>query len=693
MGQFTTEKIRNIGLFGHGHCGKTILTEAMLLNMGVIGRIGSIEGGSTVSDYSKGETERQMSMQLSLMNGDFKDCHFNIVDAPGFADFLGDVVSAIRAVDIALFPVDGSQGHDIGHTLAYERCEQAGLARAFFITKLDKEHTKWTQVIEGLEDEFGKKVQPVFFPVNAGLEFDTIASALTLKAYKYSKDGKEEQEIPLPDSVKAEAEAMRSKLVEVAAESDDALLEVYFDKGELTEEQFMLGLKKGFATGKFVPVLCGSGLTNIGVRRLLDFLAVEGPSPQNRVPVTAQNAQGKDVEITASESAPACALVYKTIAESHVGEMCFVRLYSGKIEQGGEMLNTRSGQLEKVGQLFHCNGKNRDNAPVLIAGDIGAMVKLKSTHTGDTLSDKSSGFRLREIEFPNPVLETAVVPKTKGEEDKVATGLHALQVEDPSFHAEHVAELGQLILRGQGDIQFNGILAKLLDRFHVAVEMVEPRVPYRETIRGTAEAEGKHKKQSGGRGQYGLVNLRLEAKARGEGYEFVDAIVGGAIPGKFVPAVDKGIQETTVRGVIAGYPVVDVKVTLFDGKYHDVDSSELAFKIAGRLGFKAAFKKCKPLLLEPIFDVLVRVPEEFMGDVMGDLSGRRGKIQGMDAEGRYQVIRAKVPQKELYRYATQLRSMTQGKGMHTQGFSHYEIVPPEIQEKIVAEFVEEHEEE
>lgn len=356
-------------------------------------------------------------------------------------------------------------------------------------------------------------------------------------------------------------------------------------------------------------------------------------------------------------------------------------------------MNVNTGKAERIGQIFYVAGKNRNPAERFIAGDIGTMVKLKSTHTGDSLADKARLVRFAEIDFPLPVLENAIIPKVKGEEDKVASSLNQLHAEDPSFTLTHEAELGQMVLKGQGDLHLLNILAKMKERFHIEAELVEPKVPYRETIRGHAEAEGKHKKQSGGRGQYGVVMMKLDPKPRGGGYEFVDAIVGGAIPGKFVPAVDKGIQDTLGRGVIAGYPVVDVRVTIFDGKYHDVDSSEMAFKIAGRSGFREAFKKCKPIILEPICELIVKVPEEFMGDVMGDLSSRRGKIQGMEGEGRYQVIRAKVPQKELYRYSTALRSMTQGRGYSTQQFSHYEDMPLELQQKLVADHVEEKEEE
>jgi elongation factor G len=694
LAQLSPDKIRNLGLFGHGGCGKTILSEAMLFSMGTLTRMGKIEDGTTTSDYNKQEQERQNSISASVLRGNYKDNVINIIDAPGFADFIGEVVSSMRAVDMAVLPVDGTSGHDMGHSRAIELAREDNLPIMFFVTKLDREHTKWQETIDGLEDEFGNKVQPIFFPVNPGPGFNTIACALTMQQYKYADDGSGKfTTSPLTGDLKTKAEEIRTKLMEVAAESDDALMEIYFDKGELSPEQFEQGIRHGFANGSFYPLMCGAGSTNIGIHQLLDFLVKFGPSPLNRPPAKAKNSNGEEIEILSKVEDPMSGLVFKTTAEPHVGELSFIRVFSGKIDHGSELHNFQGGKTEKIGQIFYMNGKNRIPAESIIAGDIGTMVKLRATKTSDTICDRNRMVVFPEINFPAPVLETAVIPKVKGEDDKVASGLHALRAEDPSFTLFNDPELGQMVLKGQGDLHLNNLLAKLLERNGIAAEMVEPRIPYRETIRGSAEAEGKHKKQSGGRGQFGVVFLRMESRPRGEGYEFVDAIVGGAIPSKFIPAVDKGIQETMIRGVVAGYPVVDVRVSLFDGKFHDVDSSEMAFKIAGRLGFKNCFKKCKPILLEPIYDVVVKVPEEYMGDVMGDLSGRRGKIQGMENEGRYQVIKAKVPQKELYRYATALRSMTSGRGMAMQAFSHYEEVPPEIQQKIIAEYVEEQEEE
>ncbi|MBI5058998.1 elongation factor G [candidate division KSB1 bacterium] len=693
MAVTTTDKLRNVGLFGHGHSGKTMLSEAMMFAMGVTTRLGKIDDGSTLSDYSKQEQERQISIASTLLRGGYKDHIINVLDTPGFSDFIGEVVSALRAVDIALLAVDGSTGHDIGHSRVFELAQELGLPRLFFVTKLDREHVKWEGTIDGLREEFGTHVQVIDFPVNAGLGFTTIGSALTMKQCTYATDGSGKVSVTdLSGPAKEKAEELRAQLIEQAAESDDELLNKFFEHGTLSDDDLDKGIRLGFARGTLFPVLCGAGSANIGTSRLLDFLVSHGPSPLNRGGVKAQ-AGDKEIEIRSSTEDPMSGLVFKTTAEAHVGELSFIRMFSGQTQPGAELQNPNTGKGEKIGQIFYICGKNRIPAEKFIAGDLGAMVKLKATRTGDTLCDKNRNVQYPAIAFPSPVLENAIVPKTKGDEDKIASGLNLLHAEDPSFTLVQDAELGQMVLRGQGDLHLLNILARLHERYHVDAELIEPRVPYRETIRGSADAEGKHKKQSGGRGQFGVVFLKLEPKPRGQGYEFVDAIVGGAIPGKFVPAVDKGIQDTIGRGVIAGYPVVDVRVTAFDGKYHDVDSSEMAFKIAGRLGFREAFKKCKPILLEPIFELTVKVPEEFMGDVMGDLSSRRGKIQGMEGEGRYQVIRARVPQKELYRYSTALRSMTQGRGMATQQFDHYEEVPPEIQQKLVAEYVEEKEEE
>jgi elongation factor G len=689
------DRIRNIGIFGHGDAGKTTLAEAMLFSMGESTRIGSIEDGTTLSDYTKAEVERKISIQASVLRGIWKDHQITVIDTPGFFDFVGEVVSSLRIVDLALFSVNASSGVDVGTDRIWEMTEKLDLPRMFFVSKLNRDHVDWDGIIADIHVRYGNRAYPVQFPLETGEGFESIADVLLMKRLKFMQDGSGKFEVhELEGDAKSRAEELRAKLVEFAAEADDELMEAFFDKGDLTPEQFEKGLRIGMNAGEVFPILCGAGNQNIGVRRLLDFILQFGPTPLNRPPVKGDSpVDAKPLSRAPSVDGPTAALVFKTISEAHLGELSFFRVFSGAISSGMELSNPNTNSTEKIGQIFWMNGKSRVQADKLVAGEIGATVKLKNTRTGDTLCDLRDPFRFPPIEFLDPVLETAIVPKAKGDEEKISVGMHSLKAEDPSFDIRMDAELSQIVLAGQGDLHLTILVDKLKQKSGVEVDLVEPKIPYRETIRGSADAEGKHKKQSGGRGQFGIVYVKLEPKPRGEGYEFVNQIVGGAIPSKFIPAVDKGVQDALQRGVIAGYPVVDVKVTLYDGKFHEVDSSELAFKIAGSLGFRNAFKKCKPVMLEPIYDLEVRVPEEFMGDIMGDLSSRRGKIQGMDSEGRMQVIRAKVPLKELYRYSTAVRSMTQGRGISRQSFSHYEEVPPEIQQKLAAAYTEEKEEE
>ena len=465
------------------------------------------------------------------------------------------------------------------------------------------------------------------------------------------------------------------------AEADDELLDVFFEDGDLTQEQFITGLKKGIASGTIVPVVCASASGNIGCRRILDIFTEIAPNPTTVVKQIA-HVPGKEDVIELKENL-ASALVWKTVSEAHVGELSLIRVYSGSVDSGMELYNSSVGKTEKIGQMFQITGKNREQVDPIIAGDMGAIVKLKITHTGDTLSSTSNKVEFKAINFPEPIIRTAVVPKSKGDEEKISSGLQSIHESDPSFVHYYDAELAQTIVAGQGELHIDVITAKLKDKFGVEVDREDPRIPYRETIKATSDAEGKHKKQSGGRGQFGVVNIKLEPLARGEEFEFVNAIFGGSIPSKFIPAVEKGLKGRMEKGVIAGNKVVDIKVTLYDGKYHDVDSSEMAFKIAASVGLANAFVGAKPVILEPIYDLEVKVPEEYMGDVMGDISSRRGKIQGMDSVGKYQVIKAMVPLAELNKYSTSLRSMTQGRGIFNQTFSHYEEVPGDVQAKLV----------
>ncbi len=682
MSAVAIEKIRNLVLIGHGGTGKTMLAEALMFNMGKTTRMGTIEAGNTLSDYRKEEIDKSLSVSSTLLTGDYNDYHFNLIDTPGFADFLAEVKGGLRVSDTALVLLSGVSGIEVGTEQVWAYADEVERARMIVMNNLDRENADFDKVLAEAREIFGAKVAALQFPANQGEGFNQVVDLLKMKLLRFERDGSGKySEEDIPADLADKAAELRQIILENAAEADDELMEAFFENEDLSDEEFSRGLKLGVANGGIVPVFCAAASSNIGALRLLELLAELAPSPLNITPQSAfKPGTSEAVEL---KSDKASVLVWKTLAEQHVGELSLLRVYSGTVESGMELANTVTGSSEKIGQIFHIWGKNREQVDPLTAGDMGAVVKLKNTHTGDTLSDSQHKVTLKGIAFPDPVIRTAVVPKSKGDEEKISTGLQSLHEVDPSFVFSYDPELTQTIVAGQGEQHLEVIIQRLKDRFGVDVEREDPRIPYRETIKATAEAEGKHKKQTGGRGQFGVVNVKLEPMPRGEEFEFVNSIFGGAIPSKFIPAVEKGIKERMGKGVISGYKVVDVKVTLYDGKFHDVDSSEMAFKIAGSLGFSNAFAKCKPSILEPIYDLEVKVPEEYMGDVMGDISSRRGKIQGMEASGRNQIIKAKVPLAELNKYSTSLRSMTQGRGVHRQKFSHYEEVPGDIQTKLV----------
>ncbi len=679
MKVFNSEHIRNIGIGGHSGSGKTSLVEVMLFAMGETTRIGSVEQGNTVSDYNEDEIERQVSINTSLLHGEWKSSKINLIDTPGFSDFFGDVASGMRAADVMMIVVSAASGVEVGTERVRELADKYNMPRFYVINKMDRENVDFDKVFNDLRERFGKKLTVVHLPLESGPNFHSIADVLSQKVYKYAldKSGKVTEEA-VPGNLAAKVAEMRNQLIETVAESDDKLLEKYLEAGELSEEELKSGFKKGVIERGVVPVLCAAATANVGVKSVLDFIVDYLPAP-NELPAIQYN--GKQRKRFAGE--PLSALVFKTVAESHIGELSLVRVMSGVLKPGDEAYNVSQGKSERIGQMFALNGKNKKNVEQLPAGDLGALVKLKSTHTGDTLSTKNDSFPLPAIEFPEALFSIAVHPKTKGDEDKIGNGLHTLHEEDPTFLVRYDGELKQTIVSGQGELHLNIILKRLKQRFGVDIDTEDPKIPYRETIRKKAEAQGKYKKQTGGRGQYGDAHLRLEPLPRGTGVEFVDAIVGGVIPNKFIPAVEKGAREACEKGIMAGYPVVDIQVTCFYGSYHTVDSSEMAFKIAASMGLKKAFMDASPVLLEPIYILEVKVPEEYMGDVMGDISSRRGKILGMDADGRFQVIKAKVPLAELHKYSTILRSMTQGQGIFHREFSHYEEMPGEIAQKII----------
>jgi len=682
---FTTDKIRNIALFGHQGVGKTMMSEAMLFCMGETTRIGSVEEGNTISDNSPEEIERNNSIQTGVMHGAWKDTKINILDLPGFADFGGEWAGAARVVDTAVIVISGVAGIEVGTEQSWSLTVMRELPRVFVVAKVDREHADFGEVMDKLQGRFGPRAVPLLWPIGNGLQFKGMANVLTGEGFSFDAKGKP-QKLDVPGDLAPVLEEWKAKVVEAAAEADDALLEKFFDAGELNADEIKQGLKKGIQSGELYPILACAGPSAAGVSQVLDAIVDYLPSPQDRGEWVGVK-PGTDEKLTAgpNPSDPFAAFVFKTISEPHVGELSIFRVISGAAHAGDDVINTTHDKSERIGQLSILNGKERKDVSELVAGDIGATVKLKITHTGNTLASNKRPILFPPIKFPEPVMREAITPKAKGDEEKMAAGLNRLHEEDPSFKVEVDPEIKQTLLYGQGEMQVDVLMARLKRKFGVEIERHEPRIPYRETIRGKAEVQYRHKKQSGGRGQFGDVHIRVSPLPRGGGFEFVDSIVGGVIPGKFVPSVEKGIVEVLHSGGQGGNQIVDVRVELFFGSYHTVDSSDMAFKIAGSMAFKDAFLKSDPVLLEPIYNVEVVVPEEYMGDVMGDLSSRRGKILGMEPDGPFQKVKAQVPLAELYKYSSDLRSMTQGRGHHTRSYSHYEEAPREIAAKVIEE--------
>ena len=689
MKEFATENYRNIALIAHGDAGKTSLAEAICFTAGATKRLGRVDDGNSTSDYNEDEIQRNISISTALLHADWTGHRIHLLDTPGYTDFVGEVIGALRVVDGALVVINAVSGLEVGTENVWGFAGKNDLARMIVINKMAKEHADFNKALTGAQSAFGSGVVALQLPIGSADNFTGVVDLVQMKAWQVNKDGKAKP-IEIPDDLQEQAKAHREKLVEAVAESDDALLEKYFEQGELSTEEIQAGLRTGTLSGQIFPVVCGDAYENQGTSLVMDAVVAYMPSPVDRGEVTGTKpGSGQEESRPPSDDAPLSAFVFKTISEPHVGELSLFRVYSGRLESGMDVLNSSKDNSERIGQIFALLGKERKEVGAMHAGEMGAAVKLKGTHTGDTLCDPRSPILFSPAEPPGAVIRVAIEPRTKGDEEKIGTGLAKLHDEDPTFHVEIDPELKQTVIYGLGELHLDVIVDRLKKKFGVEVDLVKPRIPYRETILGTAEVQGKHKKQTGGRGQYGDAWIKVEPLPRGEGFEFVDAIVGGAIPNKFIPAVEKGVRERMSNGAVAGYPIVDVKVTLYDGSYHNVDSSEQAFKVAGSIAMKSAVNQARPILLEPIYDVEVTVPDDFMGDVMGDLSSRRGKIAGSEPRGNFQVVRAKVPLGELYKYSTTLRSLTQGRGLHTRQFSHYEQVPHDVAEKIIAESQEE----
>ena len=684
MKEYKVEEIRNLGFFGHGGSGKTSICESLLLTMKQNNRLGSVDAGTSVLDYDEDEIARKISINLALSYGEYRDRLINLVDAPGYADFFGNVISAVRAVDAGVVVVDASSGVEVGTEMAWRRLDEASLPRVIFINKLSKENTSFDIIAEEVRRVLGTKVTPVYLPIGKEAGLAGVVDLLNDRAYRYENGAR--KEVPVPEELQAQISQWKERLIEAAAEVDENLMEKFLEGQEITPDEMRAAVRKGIKAGIVYPMMGGDALTQVGVDLILD-LAVDvlpGPKEMPRV-MGVVLASGQEVEIAAEPDGPVCALVFKTISEAHVGDMHYVRVFRGKLEPGMVVVNGTTQREEKVNQIYIVKGKERSEVGRLTTGMLGALVKFKDTHTGDTLADKKESVRLAPIVFPKPSISVAIVPQSKGDEERVSNGLARLHEEDPTFSYEYNAELGQQLISGMGELHLDVIVGRLKRRFDVNVELVKPRIPYRETITRKAEAQGRHKKQTGGRGQYGDVWLRIEPKARGDGFEFVNEIYGGAIPSKYIPSVEKGVIEQMEKGVLAGYRMMDIKATVYDGSYHEVDSSDIAFKIAAGLAFKNACEKAGVVLLEPIMNVEVTVPDRYTGDVMGDLNARRGRIMGMEVQGGLQVIKAQVPLAEMYKYSNSLRSMTQGRGVFTMEFDHYEEVPREIAQRIIEE--------
>jgi elongation factor G len=683
-----TAKIRNVALVAHGSAGKTTLTEAMLFTAGATTRLGRVEDGTTTTDFDEDEIRRKISISTAMAWCEWKGRKFNLVDTPGFAAFLTDAKNALRVVDGAVVVVGAPDGVKVQTEKVWSYAAAYDLPRAIYLSKMDRERADFARALEDVQKNLSPKAVPIQVPIGQEAGFVGVVDLVRMRAIRFATDGSgKATEGDVPTEVKSLAETQRAALVEAVAEADDKLLEKYLEIGELTETELKDGLARGIREQKLFPVLCGAPARNIAVSPLLDLLVETFPSPPERPAPEGTDPKGNgSLTREAKDEAPFSALVFKTVADPYAGKVTMFRVYSGTITSDSSVLNPTKGVKERIGQLFLLRGKQQTPVESIGAGDLGAVVKLKETGTGDTLCDEKAPIRLPEITFPSPVISFAAEPKAKGDEDKMSTAFTRLREEDPTIQIRYDPQTKETVVSGMGRAHVEIVAERLKRKFGVDVTLKTPRVPYKETIKAKArEIQGRHKKQTGGRGQFGDCWIHMEPVPRGGGFEFVNQVVGGAIPRNFIPAVEKGVVEGMERGPMAGYPVVDLKVILYDGSTHTVDSSELAFKLAGRLAFRKAMTQARPTLLEPIMTVEVIAPGECMGDIVGDLNSKRGRVLGIEAKGRNQAVKANVPLAEMLEYDSRLRSITGDRGDYSMEFSHYEEAPAHIQEKIVAE--------
>jgi elongation factor G len=684
MKVFEAPGIRNIALVGHSGAGKTQLASALLFDAGAVNRFGKVDEGTTVTDYDEEAIARKHTLSASLAYLEWNKNKINLIDTPGMGNFLSDSRAALRVVEAAVVVVDAVGGVMVSTEKVWEAAEELGLPRLIVCNRLDRERASLERALESMRTSLGRNCVPVQMPIGEEKDFTGVVDLVAMKAYTFAGDESGKMtEGAVPGPLEAAAKSARDTLIEMVAEADDALMEKFFEAGTLTQDELTAGLGRAIRAGKLFPVFCTSATRNIGVPNLADAILIYVPSPADR-PFPGKDAAGADATRAADDKAPLVAWVWKTVADPFAGRITMFRVISGIVKSDATLHNVTRDAPERFGHVLALQGKTQTHVPELHAGDLGAVAKLKDTHTSDTLGDKGVGFLVPPITFPEAVLAYAIEPKSRNDEDKIGPAMQKLHEEDPSINYTRDPQTHELLLAGQGQLHIEVTVAKLRRRFGVEVNLKPPRIPYRETITARVEAHGRHKKQTGGHGQFGDCKITMEPLPRGSDFEFVNDIFGGAIPRQFVPAVEKGIQETRVRGYMTTYPVVDFRVTVTDGSYHDVDSSEMAFKLAGRLAFRDAMSRARPTILEPIMNVEVYAPSDFAGDLMGDLNGRRGRISGMDTRGTSTVIKATVPMAEMLTYEQTLTSTTGGRGSYHMEFSHYDEVPGHLQTKIIA---------
>ena len=673
------EKVRNIALVGHGGSGKTTLAEAMLYVGGATNRMGSVEQGTTTFDHEPEEIEREISLGLSVATVDWKGTRINIIDTPGASDFVGDARSALRAVDLAIFCVSAVDGVEVQTEQLWNAAGEEGIPRAVVVTKLDRERASYEKTLDQLRSAFGKSIAPIQVPIGEGLGINGLVRVATERAYEYDGSSKTGSQVDLPEAVEVRVHAAHTGLIETVVESDDEMMEAYFDGKEPTRDQIVRTVHDGIIAGTIQPVLVTSAEKLVGIDLLLEFIVDYGPHPLERIaPPLASGELG-----STSADGPLLAYVFKTISDPFVGRVALFRIFSGTAVADQDLELARGGKI-RLHKLFKLQGKEHHDVSELPVGGIGAVAKIDDLHPGDTLRTPGLNATIEPVVYPKPVAEIAIVPHSHHDDEKLSTALHRIEESDPTILVDRRAETGETILAGLGDSHLEVTLDRIHRMFGVEIDSALPMIPYRESITASAEAEGKHRKQSGGRGQFGVAKVRFAPRPRGSGYEFVNSVKGGSIPRGFIPAVDKGVKEALARGIVAGYQVVDITAEVYDGKFHAVDSDEMSFRMAGIHAFRAASEKLRPVLLEPVMKVTVIVPQDYLGDVMGDINSKRGRVLGMEGEGNLRSVSAEVPMAEMQQYAAELRSLTSGRGTFEVEFDHYAEVPHHEAQQVIA---------